>query len=132
MDLTDVDRDERLSTATVDGAIAHLDTLRATRILRFGRRGCAVAHGHAERTEVRALAQILLRESSAHPIVSGPKPSPLFWFTTSRLFELGPDKAQHHLYEKRKDFFLAHPEIIFHGVWATPVATKPNTRRNTI
>lgn len=64
-----------------------------------------------------------LRESAAHPLVSGPKPSPLFWFTPSRLFELGPDKTQHHLYEKRKNFFLKHPEIIFHQVWATPAST---------
>jgi hypothetical protein len=61
-----------------------------------------------------------LREFAAHPIVSGAKPSPLFWFTHSRLFELGPNKVQHDQYEKRKDFFLQHPGIIFHGVWATP------------
>jgi hypothetical protein len=60
-----------------------------------------------------------LRESAAHPLVSGPKPSPLFWFTPSRLFELGPDKTQAQQYKKRKDFFLSCPEIIFHRVWAT-------------
>lgn len=62
-----------------------------------------------------------LREVSAHPLVSGTKPSPLFWFTTSRLFEFGPNKDEAERYAKRKDFFLSHPEIIFHSLWATPV-----------
>lgn len=62
-----------------------------------------------------------LREVSAHPLVSGTKPSPLFWFTTSRLFEFGPNKDEAEQYAKRKDFFLSHPEIIFHSLWATPV-----------
>jgi len=62
-----------------------------------------------------------LREVSAHPLVSGTKPSPLFWFTPSRLFEFGPDKVEAQQYAKRKNFFLSHPEIIFHPLWATPV-----------
>lgn len=62
-----------------------------------------------------------LREVSAHPLVSGRQASPLFWFTTSRLFEFGPNKDEVERYAKRKDFFLSHPEIIFHPLWATPV-----------
>lgn len=65
-----------------------------------------------------------LRESAAHPVVSGPKPTPLFWFTTSRFFELGLDKSKAAAYEKRRDFFLSNPAIIFHGLWATPADAK--------
>lgn len=67
-----------------------------------------------------------LLKSAAHPLVSGPQPSPLFWIAHSGLFELGFDRKQHHLYEKKKDFFLQHPEIIFYGLWAaqTSAGTK--------
>jgi len=60
-----------------------------------------------------------LREVGSHPIVSGPKPSPLFWFTTSRLFEHGPEQEQIDT-QSKGTYFLKQPEIIFHGVWATP------------
>lgn len=63
---------------------------------------------------------LYLREVAAHPLVSPHQPTPLFWVTTSRLIELGPSKDQER-FAQRKDFFLHHPEIIFHGIWATAV-----------
>ncbi len=53
-----------------------------------------------------------LRNAAAHPVVSGSKPSPLFWFTTSRLFTGDSDS--------KMPTYLAKPEIIFKKIWATP------------
>jgi hypothetical protein len=53
-----------------------------------------------------------LRDAARVPIVSG-KPSPLFWFTTSRLFT--------DLTEDGKPTYLTRPETIFDRIWATPV-----------
>lgn len=59
-----------------------------------------------------------LRQAANHVTVSGPKPSPLFWFTTSRLFveethqEGGPRAVLTHLHR---------PGIIFRKIWASPV-----------
>jgi len=54
-----------------------------------------------------------LRSAADHPVVSGNKPSPLFWFTTSRLFTQAD--------ESKKPTYLMKPEIIFKSIWATPV-----------
>src|SRR5207302_136810 len=56
-----------------------------------------------------------LRETAAHPIVS-PKPSPLFWFTSSEIFTrpLANGKRPQPLY-------LEQPEWIFKRIWASPV-----------
>ena len=54
-----------------------------------------------------------LRSAADHPVVSGSKPSPLFWFTTSRLFTQAD--------ETKKPTYLTKPEIIFKSIWATPV-----------
>lgn len=56
-----------------------------------------------------------LRINARHPLVSGNKPSPLFWFTTSELFErkiVGKKKEQ--------PLYLDTPEAIFRRIWATP------------
>lgn len=57
-----------------------------------------------------------LRQAANHVTVSGPKPSPLFWFTTSRLFleevQAGARSLARHLHE---------PGIVFRKIWATPV-----------
>jgi hypothetical protein len=57
-----------------------------------------------------------LREAANHVTVSGPKPSPLFWFTTSRLFtqevQAGRRSIPAHLYK---------PDLIFRKIWASPV-----------
>lgn len=57
-----------------------------------------------------------LRSASRHPIVSGAKPSPLFWFTTSRLFT-SEQQAENRILPT----FLSNPEIVFARLWATPV-----------
>ena len=58
-----------------------------------------------------------LRHSANHAIVSGNKPSPLFWFTTSRLFtdETASDKG------RNQPVYLARPEIVLKRIWASPV-----------
>jgi len=57
-----------------------------------------------------------LRQAANHVTVSGPKPSPLFWFTTSRLFteevQAGRRSIPAHLHK---------PDIIFRRIWASPV-----------
>jgi hypothetical protein len=52
-----------------------------------------------------------LRQAANHVTVSGSKPSPLFWFTTSRLFT--GDGSQ--------PVYLTRPDIIFAPIWASPV-----------
>ena len=58
-----------------------------------------------------------LRQAANHVVVSGPKPSPLFWFTTSRLFTDETAGAGNH----KRPAYLVQPEIIFARIWATPV-----------
>jgi hypothetical protein len=57
-----------------------------------------------------------LRQAANHVTVSGPKPSPLFWFTTSRLFtdqvQTGKTPLQAH---------LAKPDLVLRKIWASPV-----------
>lgn len=60
-----------------------------------------------------------LRKAAAHPLVSGSKPSPLFWFTTSTLFTHGPKKEPDDN-DLSPKFFLDNPKIIFARVWANP------------
>ncbi len=56
-----------------------------------------------------------LRVNARHPFVSGSKPSPLFWFTTSELFE-----SKISGMEKEQPLYLETPEVIFRSIWATP------------
>lgn len=58
-----------------------------------------------------------LRQASGHVTVSGPKASPLFWFTTSRLFthEIPIDR------NRAGPTYLVRPDIVFRKIWATPV-----------
>ena len=56
-----------------------------------------------------------LRVNARQPFVSGSKPSPLFWFTTSELFE---SKISGN--GKEQPLYLATPEVIFRNIWATP------------
>lgn len=58
-----------------------------------------------------------LRQAANHVVVSGPKPSPLFWFTTSRLFTDETATAGN----RKRPAYLVRPEIIFARIWATPV-----------
>jgi hypothetical protein len=57
-----------------------------------------------------------LRQAANHVTVSGPKPSPLFWFTTSRLFT---EQVQNG--KRATEAHLKKPDIIFWKIWASPV-----------
>lgn len=52
-----------------------------------------------------------LRQAASHIAVSGSKPSPLFWFTTSRLFKGNGSQPT----------YLGRPDIVFARIWASPV-----------
>jgi hypothetical protein len=56
-----------------------------------------------------------LRVNARNRIVSGSKPSPLFWFTSSELFESKVSGK-----EKELPLYLETPEVIFRSIWATP------------
>jgi hypothetical protein len=60
-----------------------------------------------------------LRQAAEHPGVSGNKPSPLFWFTTSRLFTEQVELREGNR-TKILPKFLLSPEIIFQRIWAQP------------
>ncbi len=61
-----------------------------------------------------------LRKSARHPIVSGAKPSPLFWFTPSAVFEQ-PVRRKIKGVEKDIPIYLEKPELVFAKIWATPM-----------
>lgn len=61
-----------------------------------------------------------LRDAAAHPVVSGNKPSPLFWFTTSRLFT-SPREITDGKVNRQVPYYLLNPGIIFKRIWASPV-----------
>ena len=86
---------------------------------------------HAEHYGVKRIRAVLiesvhdhwtnqLRLHARHPIVSGSKPSPLFWFTTSDIVFERPVKTKIKSVEKEIPVFLDHPEIVFEPIWATP------------
>lgn len=61
-----------------------------------------------------------LRSAAQHPLVSGAKPSPLFWFTTSTLFTRQALQTD-GIGKRATPLFLSKPEIVFERIWATPV-----------
>lgn len=60
-----------------------------------------------------------LRQAANHVTVSGPKPSPLFWFTTSRLFV--QDAPTVETERRVLPTYLKQPDIVFKKIWASPV-----------
>lgn len=60
-----------------------------------------------------------LRAAAKHPLVSGAKPSPLFWFTTSTLFTHGGGVADEGQ-EQSAHYFLTQPSVVLRRIWATP------------
>jgi hypothetical protein len=62
-----------------------------------------------------------LRLHARHPLVSGSKPSPLFWFTTSDVVFERKTNARIKSAEKEIPVFLEQPELVFGRIWATPV-----------
>ena len=61
-----------------------------------------------------------LRQAAGHVTVSGSKPSPLFWFTTSRLF-IEEAMVQDNGRERALPMHLRHPDIVIRKIWASPV-----------
>jgi hypothetical protein len=53
-------------------------------------------------------------------IVSGVKPSPLFWFTTSDIAFERPVTKKIKGKEKEIPLYLEKPELVFERIWATP------------
>ena len=60
-----------------------------------------------------------LRDAARHPIVS-PKPSPLFWFTTSELLT----KPMPGAGNRTVPLYLEQPETILKRIWSNPVEGK--------
>ena len=60
-----------------------------------------------------------LINAAKHPIVS-PKPSPLFWFTTSEPLLKPSDQPNGRPLPR----YLVEPELIFKQLWATPLSSK--------
>jgi Replication-relaxation len=61
-----------------------------------------------------------LRQAAGHVTVSGSKPSPLFWFTTSRLFT-EEAMVQDNGRARLLPMHLRHPDIVIRKIWASPV-----------
>jgi hypothetical protein len=61
-----------------------------------------------------------LRLHARHPVVSGDKPSPLFWFTTSDVVFERKTNMKMNGVEKEIPVFLEQPELVFGKIWATP------------
>jgi hypothetical protein len=61
-----------------------------------------------------------LRLHARHGVVSGAKPSPLFWFTTSDVVFEQKTPAKIKGVEKEIPVFLEKPELVFGRIWATP------------
>jgi hypothetical protein len=61
-----------------------------------------------------------LRQAAKHYAVSGPKPSPLFWFTTSELFTR-PVEVKEGARPRQAPYYLSRPEIVFDRIWAAPI-----------
>ena len=61
-----------------------------------------------------------LRQAAGHVTVSGSKASPLFWFTTSRLF-VEETMVHDHGRARTLPMHLRHPDIVIRKIWASPV-----------
>lgn len=61
-----------------------------------------------------------LRQAAGHVTVSGAKASPLFWFTTSRLF-VEEATIQDNGRARALPMHLRHPDIVIRKIWASPV-----------
>lgn len=97
---------------------------------------------HYEKYQVRRIRAVLTEtldtdwverlrlDAARHPMVSGERPSPLFWFTASSIFDerqVGPlaGEAGEGSRGRKIPRFLAEPDLIFQKVWATPLTSNP-------
>jgi len=72
-----------------------------------------------------------LRIAAQHPVVSGPKPSELFWFTASEFFTRQSKRSETATGDKRQGhYYLDNPDVIFRNVWFTPVDSAGATPRS--
>lgn len=64
-----------------------------------------------------------LRLAAAHPVVSGPKPSELFWFTASEFFTKPIQKQIGTTVNRTRQvpYYLDSPNVIFRPLWFTPI-----------
>lgn len=60
-----------------------------------------------------------LRHAASDPIVSGPKPSNLFWFVPSNFF-MQPVTVKQGSRIKTIPYYYEHPEVIFSPLWFSP------------
>jgi len=60
-----------------------------------------------------------LRQAAAHPAVSGPKASNLFWFTSSQYFT-EQITAQQGGKPKQIPYYYQHPDVILSKLWFSP------------
>jgi hypothetical protein len=64
-----------------------------------------------------------LRIAAQHPVVSGPKPSELFWFTSAEFFTKQIEKAigPNAKTIRRVPYYLENPDVIFRPLWFSPI-----------
>ncbi len=62
-----------------------------------------------------------LREAARHPVVSGQKPSALFWFVPSSMFAR-PVETEIGKRTRQLPLFLLKPDAMFASMWATPLS----------
>ena len=64
-----------------------------------------------------------LRLAAQHPVVSGPKPSELFWFTASEFFTKPVQKQLSGTSKRSRQvpYYLDNPDVIFQPLWFTPI-----------
>jgi len=67
-----------------------------------------------------------LRIAAQHPVVSGPKPSELFWFTASQLFTrpVERDNDESTRPARPLPYYLDHPDVVFRPLWFAPTDTE--------
>jgi protein involved in plasmid replication-relaxation len=66
----------------------------------------------------------VLRQAASHPVVSGHKPSGLFWFTSSEFFARKVSKEIKGASKRIRQvpYFLENPMVIFNKLWLTPLS----------
>jgi hypothetical protein len=64
-----------------------------------------------------------LRVAAQHPVVSGPKPSELFWFTSAEFFtkQIQMPTSASAIRTRQVPYFLEHPDVIFRPLWFSPI-----------
>jgi hypothetical protein len=56
-------------------------------------------------------------------VVSGPKPSELFWFTASQFFtrQVHKPTSPNSKRARKVPYYLENPNVIFNPLWFTPI-----------